>query len=232
MIQLDYLVTGTGRCGTVNLAMTLTSVGVPCSHERFFNGNSLEEAVALLRSHGGRNSHCSTAHAGLPTDGADVKACASYMAAPFLADPLFENTTVIHVVRHPVKVLLSFLNDIGFFAHADTDHPHESFIYQRLKGIADIADPVDRAAHYYIGWNHLIRDNTRGRKTIFHRIEDGPDVLLEKLNLPRTTRAGCYRNEACNTWPDKKARYTAEDIYESQYRDELLALGAAFGYAP
>ena len=56
MIDLEYLVTGTGRCGTVNLAMTLTSVGVPCSHERFFNGNSLEEAVAMLRAHGGRNS--------------------------------------------------------------------------------------------------------------------------------------------------------------------------------
>ncbi len=230
MIQLDYLVTGTGRCGTVNLAMTLTSVGVPCSHERFFDGNSLEEAVALLMAHGGRNSHCSTANAGLPTEGRDVKACASYMAAPFLADPLFRDTTVIHVVRHPVKVLLSFLNDIGFFWYADPDNAHEAFIHQHLKGIREIGDPVDRAAFYYVGWNAMIRENCRGRKAVFHRIEDGPDVLLEKLGLPRRAAAGCYRNEACNTWPDKKVRCTVEDIYESKYSEKLFALGAEFDY--
>lgn len=231
MIDLDYLVTGTGRCGTVNLAMTLTSVGVPCSHERFFNGNSLEEAVALLRTHGGRNSHCSASNAGLPTDGRDVKACASYMAAPFLADPFFAGKTIVHVVRHPVKVVLSFLNDIGFFSYPDTDHAHESFIYKHLKGIADIGDPMDRAAFYYVGWNKMIRENGRDRRVVFHRIEDGPDALLEKLNLPRPAAGGCYRNEACNTWPDKKVRYTAEDIGESKYSEELFALAEQFGYA-
>ncbi len=185
----------------------------------------------MLQAHGGRNSHCSTANAGLPTDGQDVKACASYMAAPFLTDPLFRDTTVIHVVRHPVKVLLSFLNDIGFFWCADPDHAHEAFIHHHLKGIRDVGDPVDRAAFYYVGWNNMIRENCRGRKAVFHRIEDGPDVLLEKLGLPRRVAADCYRNDACNTWPDKKVRCTFEDICESKYREELFALGAEFGYA-
>jgi hypothetical protein len=231
MIKLQYLVTGTGRCGTVNLAMTLTSVGIPCSHERFFNGDSLDEAIALLQTHGGRNSNCSTGNAGLKTDGVDVKACASYLAAPFLADPFFADMTIIHVVRHPVKVLLSFLNDIGFFWYADTFHLHELFIHEHLPELREVSDPVDRAAYYYIAWNNMIRENTCDRKTIFHRIEDGPEVLLDKLSLPRKALGKCYRNNACNTWPDKKTRYVPDDIYESKYAEELFALAAEFGYA-
>ncbi|HEV3260318.1 MAG TPA: hypothetical protein VG013_25915 [Gemmataceae bacterium] len=57
-----------------------------------------------------------------------MSACASYLAAPFLDDPVFEDVTTVHVVRHPVRVILSFLNDIQFFQHADTDPPHATAV--------------------------------------------------------------------------------------------------------
>ena len=34
--KLDFLVTGTGRCGTVYMAELLTSLGIPCGHESLF----------------------------------------------------------------------------------------------------------------------------------------------------------------------------------------------------
>jgi hypothetical protein len=231
MIDLDYLVTGTGRCGTVNLALVLTSVGIPCSHERFFNGSTFEEALALLRDHGGRNSDCSTRNATLQTDGIDVKACASYLMAPFLSAPFFADKTIIHVVRRPVKVVLSFLNDIRFFWYRESNRHHESFIYEHLPGLRELHDTVDRAVHYYIEWNRMIRKNCRGRKVLFHRIEDGPAPLLEKMGVPAEAIARSYQDHTCNTWPDKKTRYVAEDVAESRHADELAALAAEFGYA-
>ncbi len=229
MISLRYLVTGTGRNGTVNLAMTLTSVGVPCAHERFFNGNSLEEALTLLQCEAGRNSYCSR-EAGLDSDGKRVVVCSSYMAAPFLDHPVFADTTIIHAVRHPVKVILSFLNDIQFFQQAHSDRPHESFIYAHLGELRHIPDPVDRAAYYYIAWNRLIEEKTRGRATILHRIEDGPAGLLRKLGLGDDVAAGAYRNPTCNTWPRKTYQYAPEDVYASRFRLDLADAAARYGY--
>ena len=36
-MNLKYLVTGTGRCGTVYMARILTSIGIPCGHETIFD---------------------------------------------------------------------------------------------------------------------------------------------------------------------------------------------------
>ena len=36
-MKLKYLVTGTGRSGTVYMARLLTSLGIPCSHEMIFD---------------------------------------------------------------------------------------------------------------------------------------------------------------------------------------------------
>src|SRR6516165_7960197 len=56
--KLQYLVVGTGRSGTVYLARLLTSIKIPCGHERVFNGEDIDAALAILEQ-GGSNSWCS-----------------------------------------------------------------------------------------------------------------------------------------------------------------------------
>src|SRR5262249_52961877 len=149
---------------------------------------------------------------------------ASYLAAPFLDHPLLDGVAFIHVVRHPVKVALSFLNDIGFFQAPTSGRPHESFVYQHVNELGKLSNPVDRAVHYYLAWNRMILRKTRGRRAVFHRIEDGPAALLGALGLPPAAADDCYRNPACNTWPQKTHRYGPADVHRSAFNLEMASL--------
>lgn len=263
MVQLSYIVTGTGRSGTVGLAATLSSVGIPCSHERFFNGNSLEEALRLMKVNGGENSLCSQ-HCGLPGQTDKVVAESSYMAAPYLDAPCLADVTVIHAVRNPWKVILSFLNNIQFF-RGQPEHEHEQFIYSVLPQLHEIGNPVDRAVYYYIHWNSMIE--TLGRKRcaerhhgpfaicqgiiesltrkrqrsryIFHRIEDGPASLLQKLGLSKDLIGRSQLKKDVNAfakWPSDLRPHTlirrirVEHLNASKYASELWGLANRYGY--
>ena len=208
MGHLRFIVTGTGRSGTVGLASLLTDVGFPCSHERFFNGTSLEESLRLMEANDGENSFCSR-HFGLPGQTDPVVAESSYMAAPYLDQPSLAGATIIHAVRNPWKVILSFLNHLHFF-RGEPEQEHEKFIYSVLPQLHEIDNSVDRAVYYFIHWNRMIETLARKQRVklhggflglcqrtlqelsrqrrscyIFHRIEDGPTTLLRKLGLSK-----------------------------------------------
>jgi hypothetical protein len=52
MIKLDYLVAGTGRCGTVYMARLLTSLGINCLHEGVFgNEHVVRNPLNVISSH-------------------------------------------------------------------------------------------------------------------------------------------------------------------------------------
>ena len=48
MENLKFIVTGTGRCGTVYLAKFLTSIGVPCCHEGIFDFEKKETIIKRI----------------------------------------------------------------------------------------------------------------------------------------------------------------------------------------
>lgn len=240
MIHLRYVATGTGRSGTVGLASALSSMGIPCSHERFFNGNSLNEALRLMETNGGQNSYCSQ-HCGLPEHTDPIVAESSYMAAPYLDAPCFADTIIIHAVRNPWKVILSFLNNIQFF-RGEPEHEHEFFIYSFLPRLYEIDDPIDRAVYYYIRWNRMIemqRQNRQHEAYVFHRIEDGWGSLLSKLGLREEDIEQCRKQNAINAfkeWP-KELRYLAparqvqiENINACSYAVELRRVAQQYGY--
>ena len=93
MKKLQYVVTGTGRCGTVFLANLLTSVAIPCGHESIFTNWGIEEARARLEGQAPIwISAISRAACGDWLPDADIAADSSYMAAPFLDDDLLNGT--------------------------------------------------------------------------------------------------------------------------------------------
>lgn len=231
MMKLQYLVTGTGRCGTVYLANLLTKSGLPCGHESIFTPWGLDEAIARLD---GRSpiqvSAISLASCGdwFPEAGA-VVADSSYMAAPFLDHALLRDVRIIHVVRHPMDVINSFVVGLNYFQEWLPPDVWHQFIYTHAPELRLDYHPLDRAALYYIRWNRMIEKRSAGRayffcqvETITHRLFDylGRSCHDEKLLSARTI----------NGRMDGKPEYHFEDIPSTALRRELRDLAERYGY--
>jgi hypothetical protein len=235
-IKLQYLVVGTGRSGTVYVAKLLTAAGFPCSHERIFTGGDPAEAARILEA-GGKNSECST-HFGLEFAGPPV-AESSYMAVPFLEHEALRHCSLIHVVRDPLKVLRSFLNNILFFRENRFEHCHaqEQFIRTHLPHLDLLPDPASRACYYYLRWNQMVQEAAAGRKYLLYRIETGAQPVLDFLGRASTV---VLPDDTCNAyhkWPEHMRvasnlpPISDEEIQRCVLWKEVASLAAAWGYS-
>src|SRR5438874_64358 len=111
MQKLLYVVTGTGRSGTVYLANLLTRSGIPCGHESIFTPGGLDEALARVEGRSPIHVSAISVEACGPwlPDALSLVADSSYMAAPFLDHAVLAYAHVLHVVRHPMDVINSFV---------------------------------------------------------------------------------------------------------------------------
>lgn len=130
----DFVVTGTGRCGTALCMIVLKQMGVPAEHENFF---TLDRRAFDERDRLAYDAH--------PTN--DV----ALMAAPFLKQL---GKPVLHLVRNPVDVVNSFLH-----MQLSPLVPHEitDFINYWMKLEGDTA--ADLWADYWIKWNRMCAED-------------------------------------------------------------------------
>lgn len=82
----EFVITGTGRCGTVFLANLIDKLGIPCRHEYFYEPEGYSKRIG-------------------------VRGDVSWMAVPFLKD---YKGPVVHLVRHPVKVINALVSAKAF----------------------------------------------------------------------------------------------------------------------
>lgn len=233
-MDVKYLVTGTGRSGTVFMARLLTSVGLPCGHEMIFSHDGIDGAVARLRgdkplelswaSRASYVNNCWVEHNNWLPDPKAVVAESSYMAAPFLSHQCLDSAKVVHVVRDPVRVVNSFCNYIDFFKSHSPSNDYEHFIYARLPELGSKMPQYDRAALYWVRWNQMVE---RSSPAYFHRVEDGPAGVLGFLG-----KAGpCFSDASINTFRKSvNERFTPNKVESSVVRDEFVALGKKYGY--
>lgn len=204
-MKLKYLVTGTGRCGTLNVAHNLTKAGMHCGHESIFDLGGIEKAEERLNGEKAIfASDISTKFKdnSLWFDPLLMKADSSYMAAPFLGNDLLKDTTIIHLTRDPLKVISSFVKNLKYFHDLNTDW--EKFICRHLPSIRNYEDPIERACEYYIQWNKMITSHAEIR----HDIEDNFNNLLDKLNLAPIYHESAERNE----WNERDRDFTIDEI--------------------
>ena len=233
MRKLRYLVTGTGRCGTVYMARFLSNLGIPCGHEAIFDWRGYRWAEKRLN--GEAPIECSSASAislingkWVPepswVDPSQIVAESSYLAAPFLQDPLLQGVPVIHVARHPVKVINSFCNYLGYFQSNQGTNSYEQIIYRWLPELKQQMSPYDRAALFYVRWNDLIDSH---RPDFFHRIEDDVSPLLSFLG-----KEGCryYDNKKINSQAKAGSRFSFHDIESSEIADLIRAKCKQYNY--
>lgn len=175
-INLQYLVVGTGRCGTVSTSRLLTKAGIPCGHESIFNSEGGNKAVERIKTNTFVQSYTSGRDGATLPD--KIIADASYMAVPFLDLPILNKVKIIHLVRHPLEVISSFVYGVNHFQGNHIVKEWDDFIERHLPSINEYSTPVEKAAHFYVAWNNMIH-----KKDFFHRIEDNPQILLDKMGL-------------------------------------------------
>jgi len=238
MNNLKYLITGTGRSGTVYMARLFTSVGILCGHETIFDNQGID--VAKRRLSGEVDlilSECSTTKFNPETDTCEnicwhpnvnnIVADSSYMAAPFLNDEIFNSTSVIHVVRNPLNVINSFCNKLNYFEKTDPTDQYEQFIFNYAPELKMNMPQYDRAALFYIRWNQMIEINN---PNFVFKIEDNTDLVLEFLKI--TSGTECYKDTNTNVFKKSKDEVFSKfsQIESVEIKSELIKMASKYGY--
>lgn len=193
--NLKFIITGTGRCGTVFAARFLTSLGVPCGHESIFDYRNTGVKERILNPNKRFISECSTNDF---IDGirqllpewvvpSETQAESSYMAAPYLNMQEIADVPLIHVYRNPIKVVSSFIFTLNYFSNTTPADPWEVKIYETLPALYDIDTQIERACYYYCKWNDLIENYSNSRPYLKINIENiNSDVFFDFVGLKPT----------------------------------------------
>lgn len=233
-MEIKYLVTGTGRNGTVYMARLLTSLGINCSHEAIFSFNGLDTALKVMNGELPLiTSYCSSHEINkndkpIPTwlDNSKVIAESSYLAAPFLDNAIFKNTKIIHSMRNPLKVISSHVKDINFFD--DLNNKFKvwiNFILRHMPEIKKINNNIERACYYYVHWNRMIEKHAHFR----HRVEDQcSEELLKFLSVVDGSKA--FKNTTINSWKSRVQDLTLNDIPNGSIKKQLIDISNDYGY--
>ena len=199
---MKYLITGTGRCGTGWAAQVLSGAGIPCTHEGVFTPEGYIIPTALAES--------------------------SWMAAVALND-LGSETRVIHLIRHPYRVIESQMR-LRFFAdNAPSQHkPYMDFVTEELPGIWLYKSEQERATCFVLEWNRMIEECTGAMRV---RAEDGPAALLDACGIDHGPDETLYDDTHYNHrrgWP----AHFNPTLLPAELHAGLAAMMNRYGYEP
>lgn len=211
--KLALVVTGTGRSGTGFASRWLMSIGIPSGHELFFSHGGLPAAQKVLR----RRYH-------------DVIADCSWLAGPYLDSVPLQDALIVHQVRHPKKVIESCMRaPIGRM-------PHYAFFLERhLPVMRGYLGELNKTACRWIHWNAMIENVARERESLFWRVEDGTDDLLQWLDGHGMVDAGklhpaqLYGNTRHNAHRGEPVEARLEDVHP-MLRSTLEDMMTRYGY--
>lgn len=229
-MSLKYLITGTGRCGTVYMARFLSHMNIPCGHEAIFNTKGIEYAKKVLNGENkAKTSICSLEENG-EWFNPNVIAESSYMAAPFLDYPILKDTKVVHLLRNPMKVLSSWVLDIEFFAeHSPKELFHyKKFILSYVPQIKHEKTEIEKACRYLLEWNKMIKESRKDKITV--KIEDWPyQNMLSYFEINETK---IMENNKINSWKKDDRILTEKDIPEGETKEEFMDFIKFHNYSP
>jgi len=235
-IKLKYLVTGTGRCGTVYMARLLSSLGIMCGHESIFTFDGLSQAKnRLLGKSRITLSGCCIYDIKKKEKIAsdwfkpkDIIADSSYLAAPFLKEEILKDTKIIHLVRNPIKVISSQVLDAHFFKFPNQKQLlWQEFVLIHFPELADIKDQIERACYFYVVWNNLIANS---KESFFHRVEDGlTDDLCGFLDIKKKQIETLLSCET-NSWGIRKRDLSYDEIPSGKIKNAFIEQVYKYGY--
>lgn len=208
--MLEILITGTGRCGTRSAARLLDSAGMKCTHEGVFNPMGWGYSQEQMRLMDERPEW-------------NWKAESSWCGSVYLDRPELDNVTVVHLVRHPKKVLDSLLRE--WKSTHPYYNPHYHWLTRHLPGIALYETPVGKAAYKALALNQMIEF----RADVFHRIEDDPRELLDKLGIDWDGKE-LFNNPEHNAHPGRAESDVTLGDLPAELREQIAEMTARYGY--
>lgn len=204
----EFVITGSGRCGTAYAAQRLTDLGIRCSHEGYFTPRG-----ARYRN---------------PDRMVGTKGDASWLAAPFAGSI---GGRVIHLVRHPRDVVHS-LYTIGFFDPSFRAY-HRSFIAfaERYFQVGD--DPLDASIRWYLEWN-LKCEEAAGIRIRIEDFEEELPRLCRFIGL-QPSRSAPPPMTSFNKRPSVYSVTPRPEEIERRIRDHprgdaVVAMASRYGY--
>jgi hypothetical protein len=234
-MNIDFLVTGTGRCGTTYMARLLTSLGIMCGHESIFNNDGLLKAnlrlkgkIPIKTSYVSCNNIISGKKIEEWFDASEIKAESSYMAAPFIDSKILKNTKIIHVIRNPMDVLSSHILDVKFFKE-DLNDPYQDFVFTVMPELFSIENEIERGCYYYVNWNRMIENKSSKSERLIHKVEKGCNSELMKfLKLSEDKKIDI--GQKINSWNKGRKDLILNDIPDGDIKGEFLKIGIKYGY--
>ena len=213
MKKLKYLVTGTGRSGTVYMSRFLTSVGIMCGHESIFTPQGINEAsMRLTHVNNIKTSKVSLIENDNWFDHNLQIAESSYMSCPFLQHDILKDTKIIHVIRNPLKVISSTFIDAKFLDDNNKGQKRYSdFVYQFLPNLKNIVNRLERVTCYYILWNEMVKKNSINKNYYLHKIEDGINKNIFDF-LEIEPKNNFYDNKKSNCWYKREKDLNIDDL--------------------
>jgi hypothetical protein len=227
-MKLEFLVTGTGRSGTVYMARLLSSIGIMCGHESVFKHDGLQSAWKRLAGEMPvQTSEHTNSNDSVRFDPVQQRADSSYLAAPFASSILTLGAKVIHVVRDPLKVISSTYYDANFFT-AGTQRPFLEFVESWAPEVKKCSDNREKAMAYWLYWNRLAQRGSEQRESIRVKVESEVDERLFKFL--EVTPEDWYRNPKANCWHNRSADFRLDDLPNGQVKTDFVDLASEYGY--
>lgn len=198
----DFVFISTGRAGSGFLAKYMSSSGVPCSHEGFFQPDGIHKRLFF-------------------------RGDSSWLAVPFLErGDLRIKKGIIHHVRHPMKVINSMLG-IGFF-RGEHYTPFSAFAQAHFLISGDeIADCI----RWWVNWNQRceeIADFSFRIEASRDHIPDIFDLVGVELDDNWKKRLEALSKDGVNSRKKEDLKY--EDLPNGKDKHLLKQMAQHYGY--
>lgn len=199
--NLQFIVVGTGRCGTGFTSHLLTRSGISCGHESVFSAQGLRREKHLI-------------------------ADASWLAIPYLSQL---DLPVVHQVREPMAVISSFVN-IGFFAADNSFTRYASNFFSRSSDPIESAvrwwiymtGEAQAHSKYIVKFESLSSDLCAAIQDLNFKDQAARIPELGESLKPKNRKQSMKQTDH---------RLTFEDVPGERLKDELGQAALAFGYA-
>lgn len=155
----------------------------------------------------------------------------SWMAAPYLDHPLLEGVPVVFQMRHPRKVIESWIRK----STAEHTPRYWQFVIRHAPEVGEQESEVDQFAARYVLWTETIESKLNGHECYRWRVEDGDDGLLAwlgergLLDVQRLNRDNLFPDRSYNHKGGPEVNVTLDDISEP-WRSRLAAMSERYGY--
>lgn len=147
----------------------------------------------------------------------------SWCGSVYLDRPELDGVTVVHLVRHPKKVLDSILRE--WTSLHPYYNPHYHWLTRHLPELAEYETPVGKAACKVLRLNEMVE----ARANLRHRIEDDPRELLDKLSIDWQGRE-LFNNPKHNAHPGRVESDVQLGDLPAEFRGPIEEMSVRYGY--